>query len=62
MGITSSAAGLITPGAAFDGTKLYANLRKASGGGTMPKSPPYAFTSADIARISDWVAAGAKDD
>src|SRR5580700_7404147 len=26
MGITSSAAGLITPGA-FDGTKLYANLR-----------------------------------
>jgi hypothetical protein len=61
MGITSSQAGLITPGA-FDGTRLYANLRKSTGGGTMPKTPAYAFAPADLARIGSWVAAGAKDD
>ena len=62
-GITNPMAGLLTPGdgKAFSTTVLYSILRKQSGGGNMPKSG-YSFTAADIARISSWVAAGAKND
>jgi hypothetical protein len=60
--ITSLAAGLLTPGDPFDATRLYVNLRKSAGGGTMPKSPAYTFTTEDIQRLSSWVAAGAQDD
>ena len=61
-GITSLAAGLLTSDEPFDSTRLYVNLRKSSGGGTMPKTPAYTFTPEDIQRLSSWVAAGAQDD
>jgi hypothetical protein len=45
-------------------TSLYANLRKAppNVGGTMPKLSTFAFAPADLARISTWIANGAKND
>ncbi len=41
---------------------LYTVLRKASGGGTMPKTPACAFSASDMQRIADWIGAGAADD
>ena len=45
-------------------TALYLNVRKASPlvGGTMPKASNFAFTQADLDRISTWIANGAKND
>jgi hypothetical protein len=55
-----------TPGntSAATGTSLYQNIRKAppNVGGSMPKMSTFAFTQADLDRISTWIVDGAKDD
>jgi len=61
------AGSLITAGdttTAPEDTLLWATIRKCSGGGTMPESPPetYSFDSASLQRIHDWLAAGAPND
>jgi hypothetical protein len=66
-GIVSPSAGLVMPGngVPFPMTYLYTVIRKSVGTNIaldMPKSPVYSFTPDDIARISSWVAAGAKND
>jgi hypothetical protein len=45
-------------------TALYQNVRKAppNVGGTMPKFSSFAFTQADLDRISTWIENGAKND
>jgi hypothetical protein len=62
-GITASAAGLVTVGDTKDDpttSTLYLTLRKSCGGGSMPKEPAsFAFSAADMARITDWIGAGA---
>jgi hypothetical protein len=55
-------AGLVAAGTAFSDSRLYSVLRKESGGGYMPQSPPYSFSADDIQRMTDWVAAGANND
>jgi hypothetical protein len=65
QGITNSAAGLVTVGDTTDSpltSTLYLTLRKACGGGTMPKQPAnFFFSAADMQRIADWIGAGAPD-
>jgi hypothetical protein len=60
MGSIVPAGGSSTPTT----TALYDNLRKAppNVGGTMPNSSNFAFTQADLDRISTWIANGAKND
>jgi hypothetical protein len=67
-GITNPNAGLVTPGDAktFDKTGLYAVLRKqlpdSGTSGFMPQGSAFTFHTIDIKRLSDWYAAGAKND
>jgi hypothetical protein len=61
-GITNADAKLLTAGTTFDKTTLYRVLRKVKGGGVMPKAPRYVFVDIDLKRLSDWYAAGAKND
>ena len=62
-GITSTAADLVTVGDTTDDpttSTLYLTLRKACGGGVMPKEPAdFFFSAADMKRIADWIGAGA---
>jgi hypothetical protein len=64
-GITSPAADLVTVGDTKDSpttTTLYQALRKACGGGVMPQQPTtYFFSASDMARITDWIGAGAQN-
>jgi hypothetical protein len=61
-GITSPTAALVTVGDTKDdptNSSLYLVLRKACGGGEMPKVPAtLTFSVADMKRITDWIAAG----
>jgi hypothetical protein len=44
-------------------TFLWGTIRKCTGGGAMPKQPAsYMFSAASLARIHDWLAAGAPND
>jgi len=62
QGITSPSAGLIGEATNPTGSSLYATLRKTCAGGIMPKVPAdFYFGAADMARITDWLAAGAPD-
>jgi len=63
--LTSKDVGLVTAGDTTSDPKqsgLYGILRKTTGGGTMPKSPPYQFTPADLDRLTAWLKAGAPND
>jgi hypothetical protein len=55
-----------TPGSTSEAmtTSLYENIRKAppNVGGDMPKMSTFAFTQADLDRISTWIADGAQND
>jgi hypothetical protein len=67
MGIVSQTTEpvFLAPGAPFDQTNLYTFLRKdvdAMMSGIMPLDSNYTFGASDLQRISDWVAAGAKND
>ena len=60
-GITSPQAGLVFAGDKTTdpkSTTLYAVLRKKCGGGSMPDEPKFAFDTADMQRIVDWMRAG----
>ncbi len=64
MGVTSAASGLLEPAGPFSGTYFYTVLRKQVGTNitlSMPKTPLYTFTPSDVAKISSWVADGAKN-
>jgi hypothetical protein len=66
-GLIDPGAGLVTVGDTkpFDTTRLYAVLRKQVGGGVsgfMPQGSSFVFHSIDLKRLSDWYAAGAKND
>jgi hypothetical protein len=61
-GFVGPSAGLLVPPGAFDGMYIYKVLRKTVGtnlGTPMPKSPPYAFTPADLDKLQSWITAGA---
>ncbi len=62
-GITGPGAGLVTVGDTKDDpttSGLYAVLRKECIGGQMPKEPAtFAFSPADLKRITAWIGAGA---
>jgi hypothetical protein len=62
-GITNKAAGIVTVGDTTDdptNSGLYAVLRKACIGGSMPKQPAsVTFSPADMKRITGWIGAGA---
>ncbi len=61
--ITSGAAQLVVAHDPANSALLSQVLRHADGSsGNMPKSPPYAFSDADLQRISDWITDGANDD
>lgn len=61
--LVSRAADLVNAGDPTTSVLLTKVLRRADGtGGNMPQSPGYAFTVTDLQRISDWIAAGAKND
>ena len=67
QGITSTSAGLVTPGDTTTDpttTTLYLTLRKECNlGGVMPKSPADVyFTPSDLNRITAWIKAGAPND
>jgi hypothetical protein len=56
---------LFLPPGPFEGTYLYIVLRKSFAPNMnfpMPKTPPYAFTRADIAKINSWYTAGMMND
>ena len=61
-GCYSGITALVTVGDTEDdptNSALYAVLRKACAGGTMPKEPAsFSFSAADMKRITDWIGAG----
>jgi hypothetical protein len=60
--LTDPSNGLVGQPSDPTGSTLYATLRKACGGGVMPKVPAdFYFSAADMARIDDWLAAGTPD-
>lgn len=61
-GMTSPKPGLVTAGKMVTDPAvnfLYSVLRKADGGGSMPKRPACIFEANDLKRIADWLAEGA---
>ena len=62
-GMTSTQSALLPPGKSWSQTPLYTALRKAGGGGLMPKQPTtVVFSDRDLARIGAWYAAGTPND